>query len=171
MQFQVLKYFKLQPISVHANSSGTATPACAARNPGGCRLPRPYAFQSWVSLVFRVFRERVSPTWLLALHCHPSPIRAKRGWVRDLLLLLPLRASDPLKCKGRSFDFSRRPPLAVILRSAATKDLSSPLLVVQAELPPPKQKRRGTNPAAPRFSSLKLLASRSSKYRIAPNAA
>jgi hypothetical protein len=149
MQFQVLKYLKLQSISVHANSTGTLPPA---REPFvAVLLP--------LRLLFAPCRRFCPSPLLLALNCHPEPIRAKRGWVRDLLLLSPLRVPDPSKCKGRSFDvaFHRRrsPPASRRHPEERSDEGSLFLLALRASgaVPPKNKKRRGTNPAAPRFSS------------------
>ena len=98
-------------------------------------------------------RVRVLPFFAaaFAFRCHPEPIRAKRGWVRDLLLLSPLRMSragvlpflplfafvilrgcpaqvspSPPKQKSRFQEVLFPPSSAVTLRSAATKCPSSP---------------------------------------------
>ena len=76
-----------------------------------CLLPLPLAFAFASAFVLLPLPLPVT----VAFRCHPEPIRAKRGWVRDLLLLFfPLPSFFCLL-------FS----LPVILRSAATKDPSS----------------------------------------------
>jgi hypothetical protein len=160
MQFQVLKYFKLQSISVHANSRGTRTPA---REPFGVVLLP-------LRLLFAPCRRFCPSPLLFALNCHPELIRAKRGWVRDLLLLLPLRVPDPSKCKGRSFDVAfrrRRSPPASRRHPEERSDEGSllvPALRTSGTVPLKNKSAAEQIPQRFEFSSFELPASRPSKY-------
>ena len=60
---------------------------------------------------------------VFASRCHPEPIRAKRGWVRDLLFPSPLRVPDPSVLRVGLPPFLPFPLL--LSSSSAAKDLSS----------------------------------------------
>jgi hypothetical protein len=132
-------------------------------------------------------RVRVLPFFAaaFAFRCHPEPIRAKRGWVRDLLLLSPLRMSragvlpflplfafvilrgcpaqvspSPPKQKSRFQEVLFPPSSAVTLRSAATKCPSSPS-------PPPNT---STTPQPPTPFRASRLSARQKAERAAPTA-